>query len=270
MTAFEKAVLALLEPLAAGMLRKGLGARALVKLAKTAFVNACARNHRGKGLPLNVSAIARETGLTRRDVSNLLTDEEYAPLKAGNGPIPPYVVDSLILSRWATNNDYLDGIGEPKEIPLGGDAPSFAALVEHANSAESVDSVLRRMARRGEIEIQGNASCRMISRNSLISESLAELLLDTAVPAVSTSVHNWLDAGRNRLCQRTSSIPRPTVKSITLCRKYAHAKIGRFIEDIDAQLESIKSNDVDSSANADGTSYNGRIGVCAFYFEVDT
>ncbi len=112
----------LLEPLAQLALARGLPYGALDELLRGVLVAQARRLHAdlpGHGL---VSRISTTTGLTRREVGRLLSEQLPAP-------VAPRGLAGEVFARWLADSRYRQR-GRPRVLPRSGEAPSFEALAQ--------------------------------------------------------------------------------------------------------------------------------------------
>jgi len=139
----------------------GFGVGEFEVAVKLAFVQVAAEKGRTKGGRTNVSRIAAMTGLTRREVRQLLQiidrkDRLVAPATARQRT-------ARVLDGWRTDPLYLDDRGRPRPLAVApGAEPSFRSLVKSYGGDVTPAAVLRELERTGAVRIQadGRARCR--------------------------------------------------------------------------------------------------------------
>jgi hypothetical protein len=119
--ALQRAVAQLLEPLARLAVARGLKFPELKELLKQAFVHAAVAAEAAPGGTSNVSRVATTTGLTRREVTRLASQQP--PARSGRASPA-----TQLFTRWAADRKLRDRQGRPKALPRQGPAPSFEAL----------------------------------------------------------------------------------------------------------------------------------------------
>lgn len=142
-------------PLTQLCLRSGLGAGDLISALKIAFVRTCAAEVLATGR-LNYSRVAAMSGLTRKEVRQLLQEnEENSGLSQQN---PSRQRTARVIHGWRTDPQYLDENGAPAVLPISGDQVSFYKLVKRYAGDVTPVSVLKELERTGSIKRLGPAS----------------------------------------------------------------------------------------------------------------
>jgi hypothetical protein len=144
----------------------GFGVGEFEVAAKLAFVQVAAEKGRTKGGRTNVSRIAAMTGLTRKEVRQLLQIlEQKGRLVA---PSVSRQRTARVLDAWRTDPLYLDDRGRPRLLSVAGTEPSFQTLVKSYGGDVTPTSVLRELERTGAVRIQadGRVRCRSASSSS--------------------------------------------------------------------------------------------------------
>lgn len=140
----QKALLAavgrLLQPLAKLCLAKGLPIQALEELVRQSYVQAASEACEGGHPTRLTSRISTMTGLTRREVSRLLSKVTPA-LPATRSAATD------VLTYWVSQPGYLNAKGLPLTIPRQGPAPSFEALAAGVTKDVHARSLLNEMVR---------------------------------------------------------------------------------------------------------------------------
>jgi hypothetical protein len=134
-----RALTALLEPVAALAVARGLSIAPVQELLKRSFV-AAARGVHGDA-PRAVSRISTTTGIHRREVARLL----QAPADA---PPPQRSLASELFAHWTTDPAYRDADG-PRVLPRTGAAPSFESLAQAITRDVHPRSLLDELCRVG-------------------------------------------------------------------------------------------------------------------------
>jgi Family of unknown function (DUF6502) len=136
------AMQALLEPLAALAVARGLSFASVDELLRAAFVAAAHAAHSGLPEHRRVSRISAATGIHRREVTRLT---QRAPRATANTRSVP----SEVFARWTTAPEYLDAKRRPRVLPRVGPAPSFEALAQSVTRDMHPRSVLEELLRLG-------------------------------------------------------------------------------------------------------------------------
>jgi hypothetical protein len=146
------AAAAVLEPLAALLLARGVRYARAEELLKAAFVRAGARAFAAQGKVPSVSTLSVATGLRRREVQRLLTAEP------GAAPAPKISAAAQVRARWTSDPDYSDAQGEPRRLPRTAPAgqPSFASLAAAISKDVHPRPLLDELLRIGAVEEDGD------------------------------------------------------------------------------------------------------------------
>jgi DNA-directed RNA polymerase specialized sigma24 family protein len=137
----------LLEPLATLCLAKGVTIQSAEELLRTAFVKAARQACEGANPDRLTSRISTMTGLTRREVSRLESQDRPAlPMTRSS------VTEALTL--WVSQPGYTDAQGHPLTLPRQGQAPSFEALARGVTQDVHPRSLLEEMVRLKLVEHQ--------------------------------------------------------------------------------------------------------------------
>lgn len=144
--AVQQALLAVLEqllsPLAKLCLAKGISIQASEEMIRRAYVQAATEDCEGLNPSRLTSRISTMTGLTRREVARLQSED---------APVRPQTrtVATDVLTFWASQSEYVNKKGMPIRIPRTGEAPSFEALAAYVTKDVHPKSILADMMRLG-------------------------------------------------------------------------------------------------------------------------
>jgi len=156
----------------------GFGVGEFEVALKLAFVQAAAVEGRTKGGRTNVSRIAAMTGMTRKEVRQLLHIlEDDGRLVA---PSMSRQRTARVLEAWRTDPLYLDERGRPRVLPSMGDEPSFQSLVRAHGGDVTPTSVLRELERTGAVRVQADGTVRCRSSTTASGPADTAFLLEYA------------------------------------------------------------------------------------------
>ncbi|MEP6738948.1 MAG: DUF6502 family protein [Caldimonas sp.] len=143
------AMASLVEPLATLAIARGVPFAALEDMLKAAFV-AAARNAQPSDAGARiVSRVSTATGLTRREVTRLLS--------AGASLPPPRPSPATqVFTRWRADPAYRNRRGQLLAVPRQGPAPSFEALAHSVTQDVHPRSLLDELCRLGLVEVEGD------------------------------------------------------------------------------------------------------------------
>lgn len=223
----------LLRPIAMLMIRAGIGFGEFSDLSKTAFVAAASDSIRKrKGRP-TISRVAILTGLTRQEVSRILET---------GGPGKNYVWQlqraERVLHGWHTDAKFLDSRGNPKQLPIHGDA-SFSELVKEYSGDIPYRAMLRELADAGLVREQKDKVTALKKSFSIsgFSPAQVEEAGKIAAGVLATCVSN-LDPTEERLFHRTISLSIDHDSAGAHIRKTIHTRSDRFIDALGDYLHS--------------------------------
>ncbi len=144
------AVLRLLKPVAALLLRNGVAYPAFAAALKSVFLEAAREELRRSGQKQTDSAVSLLSGVHRRDVRTL------ARVAARDEAVDePLNLASQVVGRWLSDASYVDEEGQPRPLPRYGDAPSFDALVAATSGDIRARAILAELERLGIAWLDG-------------------------------------------------------------------------------------------------------------------
>lgn len=193
-----QALRVMLKPLAKLLISQGITHREFSEAAKEAFVEMALR-HFLKDEKINRSRAAIVTGLTRKEVSNVIARALSQDVPERNFSRP-----GRVLHGWHNDPDYTGPYGMPLEIPYDssskdGSAPSFVHLVKTYSGDQSPRQMLDEMLRVGAIvEVDGGAFKAV--RRDFEPESLSPKLIE-----------RFGDMGSNLLTTMTANVQKQGV-----------------------------------------------------------
>lgn len=139
----------LLSPIAKLCLAKGVSIQAAEEMMRRAFVQAATEDCADLNLTRLTSRISTMTGLTRREVARLQSEDAPARPQTRS-------VATDVLTHWASQSDYVNKKGLPIRIPRTGDAPSFETLAASVTKDVHPKSILADMVRLGLVTHNAN------------------------------------------------------------------------------------------------------------------
>jgi hypothetical protein len=118
------ALRAVLAPLAALAVQRGLPYAAVDELLRRAFIGAADTAHPGLLAHRKVSRLSTSTGINRREVTRLLA----ALRDVDTAQVPGRTLAGELFARWVGDARYRDKHGAPRVLRRQGRAPSFESL----------------------------------------------------------------------------------------------------------------------------------------------
>lgn len=132
----------LLSPLARLCLAKGIPIQAAEEVLRRSYVQAATEDCAGLNPSRLTSRISTMTGLTRREVARLQSED--APERPQTR-----TVATDVLTFWTSQSEYVNKKGLPIRLPRTGEAPSFEALATCVTKDVHSKSILSDMVRLG-------------------------------------------------------------------------------------------------------------------------
>lgn len=174
----ESSLIHLLLPIARLLVGGGVGIDELVYAAKRAYLIEAMQAVARQGSRVNISRLSVATGMTRKEVSLLLSDSHknkgVATRRSGQQRA------LRVLKGWLTDPRFQNRGGRPSELKYGGDKKSFARLVKLYGGDVTPKAVLRELERMEVIEFANASVLRLRSSRSPSSIELAYKLPDLA------------------------------------------------------------------------------------------
>jgi hypothetical protein len=231
-----RSVHACMRPIARILLRSGITYRQFADIAKLAFVQEAFSEPERTGAKTNISRVAVQTGMSRKDVARTFADSTFSSLGLEGGVSPA----ARILQTWHTDTDYTDTDGNPKELPLEGPRPSFADLVDQVASDVTPGSVKAELEKAIAIEETFSGSVRALKRHFVpgdISEELLIGLRNVLYPVVEGLARNVGPERRHStFIQRFAYTDRLDMSSVSQFRKLSRDRAIDFMRSIDDWL----------------------------------
>ena len=142
-----------------------------------------------------------------------------------------------VITLWHTEPDYLDEQGEPKALPLRGEAPSLVRLIERVLPGENPDAVMksliqiRGIRRRGTLYVPTARYC-IYPPDSALLHSLSTLL-----GMLRTVDHNVGVSRPHKLLERTAKNPNLPVSVLPIFYRRLNALAEELLRDADGEME---------------------------------
>ena len=243
-------------------LRFSIGYREFSDLAKAAFVQVATDDYGIRGRPTNVSRVAVMTGLTRKEVKRI------RDLGTGFGDafISKRNPQAELLHYWNTDPRYSDAQGNPIDLSMEGDAPSFRALVRRCAGDIPPGAMKTELKRIGAIAVVRNGLLRVQTREHLPSDAEGRLMIgiDPGLRTLAATIaFNSDPADERTRSQKFVDSPKISKTLLPSVQKELEATILEFAVMIDDRLSEIESDD--SAAHDDELTTVG-VGI---YFYAD-
>jgi hypothetical protein len=259
--ALSAAAMNVLRPLARVMLRNGIPYGAFAEMARRVYAEVAAEDFALPGKKQTVSRISTLTGLTRKEVTRLQSQEasRHPDHERYNRP-------ARVIGGWVREKRYHEKRGRPADLPMEGETRSFAALVREFSGDIPPRAMADELARVGAIELVPEGRVRLVTRAYVPRGDQAEkigILGTDVADLIRTIDHNLTSPpGEARFQRRVSydNIPRELLPAL---KNQLARKAQSCLESMDRALAAA---DRDRSPSVKGTS-RVRTGVGIYYFE---
>ena len=186
-----RAVRTLLKPLVKLLISQGITHGDFSEAAKDVYVEVALRHFSNK--KLNRSKVAILTGLTRKEVANVISRA-----MTGEAPSREFSRPSRVLSGWHNDPDYTGPYGVPLEIPYDspdgkGIAPSFVHLVRTYSGDMAPRAMLDELTRVGAVLENEDGQLKVVRRDfepRSLSPALIQRFGDVGFNFISTIASN--------------------------------------------------------------------------------
>jgi len=252
-------LVATMRPIAAMLLKFGVGYRQLSEASKIAFIDVASEEFGSRGRPANISRISLMTGISRKDISAVRRGKLHADLK----DVLPTHFPAEVLRRWYTSGEFCDANGLAKPLTWDESPSSFVDLVRSCRTELSPVAMRNELIRVGAVR-EDDSGLMVPLRRYFIADSardrLAEGIQFGIRPLALTIVRNVESVGLEALrFQRVvDNYSIPVDRRATLEVEIT-ARLRQFSEEIDDLLSEI----AETSSGEETTA----VGIGLFYFE---
>ncbi len=256
------ALLGALRPLAAMLLRFGIGYREFAEVARAAFVDAATAEFGLRGRPTNISRVAAMTGLTRKEVRRLRS------LGAAGTAAGPGTVPAEVLHRWHTDPHYLEHHGVPLELPFEGPGPSFAGLVRACAGDLPAGAIRAELRRMGAVEETPTGALRPVRREVVPATAMDAMLegFATGLRPVTLTV-GWNAAaaasGDHRRFQRAVTSRHVPLARVAEAEALLRGRLTTWTEEVDDYLAGVERLPTGDETEVPTVT----LGIGMYYFE---
>ncbi len=178
-----------LRPVVKILLRYGIGYNAFAEVVKTAFVDVGSTDFGIRGRPTNISRVAVMTGLTRKEVRRLRTKIETGADEVVIKSTPI----TEILTKWYSENGFLDNQGRPRPLKYSGETGSFSDLVKRFGGDVPAGAMRTELKRMNLVAENDDGVLTVKSRTMRPHDSTENLmngLVHNAYPLLATIARN--------------------------------------------------------------------------------
>src|SRR5262249_49498157 len=157
--ALSDAAHGVLRPLVRILLRNGVPYGAFAEMARRVYAEVAQREFALPGKKQTVSRISTLTGLTRKEVTRIQSEEPPRPAAR-----EPHTRPARGTGGGVGDRRYPARRGPPAELPMEGDARSFSALVREFSGDIPPRAMADELARVGAIEVLPEGRVRLLTR----------------------------------------------------------------------------------------------------------
>jgi len=264
--ALSAAAQAILRPLVRVLLRNGIAYGAFAAMARRVYAEVAEKEFALPGRKQTVARISTLTGLTRKEVTRIQAASGSLENPAGGADVERYNRPARVIGGWVREKRYQDKRGRPAQLPLEGDARSFAALVREFSGDIPPRAMADELARVGAIEILPEGRVRLLTRAYIPRGDQAEKIGILGVDVsdlIRTIDHNLTCAPGDALFQRRVSYDNLPQELLPRLTRQLARKAQSCLESMDRELAAA---DRDRTPGAKGTG-RVRAGVGIYYFE---
>lgn len=258
------AVRMMLKPLVRLLISQGVSHGDYADAAKDVYVEVAIR-HFEKSKKVNQSRIAILTGLTRKEVKNVIDRAMSSEPYSKN-----YSRPSRVLAGWHSDPKYIGPYGVPLEVPydsVGPDGPSFTALVKTYSGDMAPRPMLKELVRVGAVVELENKTIKAVRRDfeaEALSPELVERLGKVGHYFFSTAAANIekKEQGSGNFDRRVYTEEGLSPESIREFDRYMKRRGQEFLEELDNWFVSMEKSDK-GKPDKKGT------GICLVHYVVD-
>lgn len=256
------AVIRILQPLVRILLRNGVSFGTFSDIAKWVYVDTAANEFGIANRKQTISRISVITGLSRKEVKRV--KEKARP--ADTAIAEQYNRAARVITAWRREHPYADQKGNPIDLPIAGDGPTFAGLVRIFSGDLPYRAVLDELVNAGAIEMTQDNQVRLLS-NSYLSgnddKMKLHILGTDAGGLIETIDHNLQADDLQRFFQRKVQYDNLPEEALPVFQKMAAESSQSLLEDLDRWLA---RHDRDTNPQIQGT---GRhcAGLGIYYFQ---
>lgn len=244
--ALSAAVLRILRPLVAVLLRHGMAYGTFAELARKAYVEEGFAQVPSPGKRVTVSSVSALTGLTRKETKRLreldIIDDEVSSRR--------YSRAIRVVSGWVSDHRFQNTDGEPAVLSMEGESASFAALVKEFSGDIPPAAMLSVLEGSGTVAV-GQQGVTLLERAYLPAATPLEKIdiLGTDVAELTATIGHNLDAeSQSRLFQRKVSNVLVHPDSVPAFRALSNKKSQQLLEEYHRWLA---KHEVDASADSE-------------------
>jgi hypothetical protein len=244
------------------LLKNGISYRTFADIAKSQFVEMAQKEFGIEGRKQSVSRIALITGLTRKDVRQLLEFSVPSDRRRSDR----YHRASRVIAGWRRDKDFLNSKGRPDILSISGPGKTFQQLVTRYSGDIPHRAVLDELLRAGVVRCPDEDRIKLIKQAYLPksdeSMKLHILGVDTSY-LIDTISHNLQGGESEAFFQRKVLYDNLPDEALPALRRLSSQKAQALLEKLDTWLS---SHDRDINPQIEGSGRN-TAGIGIYYFE---
>jgi hypothetical protein len=259
--AITKALEQLLRPLFRLLLRHGVSYVAFEELSRRTFVDVSIRDFGIPGRKPSISRASVLSGLCRKEIQRLVTDEPGEPSADGD----PHNRAARVVTGWVRDAEFLDASTSPRALDSEGEG-SFAALVKRYSGDMPVRAVLDELMRVGAVQRRADGRLELVERAYVPRDSTVEklrILGADVADLIDTIDHNLQYGATDPRFQRKVLYHSIPADALPAFRKLSAAQSQALLEKLDRWLAAHDIDNPSEQANAP----RARVGVGIYHFE---
>lgn len=261
LSVLRAAIRRLLTPLVKIILRNGLSYKTFIEDAKSVFIEVAEQEFAIEGRRQSAARVAIITGISRKEISRLQNLKAEEQTVVGDS----FNRSARVISAWVNDPEFQVKPGQPMELAIEGESPSFGDLVRKSSGDMLVRAMLDELVRVGAVEVE-NKRARLVNRSYVPAQSESEKLriLGTDVASlIETINHNLQPQEQDPFFQRKvyyDNLPEEALPEIrTMIKRHGQ----ELIELLDKHIQ-VHDRDVNPDVNGEGR-YTAGVGI--YYFE---
>ena len=224
----DLALSAVLTEMAAVLLASGVTASEFIRIASTCFVEAASRQARLRNGRVNRSAVAAMTGMSRVEVSRLLTERAQT-----TGSARRHSHRALrVVEGWCTDPDFTTRQGKPMVLPLKDGLYSFPELVRRFSGDITARALLGELKRLNLAEDLNN-KVRLVGNTRKFAQPRATKDLSNAFLSTLSEMARP-QTGRRRITSRQLVVYVPGELAHKLLKRRTEDSLQAFFRTVEA------------------------------------
>ena len=252
----------ILSPLVRILLRNGIPYGSFADLAKGVYVDVASREFGIPGRKQSTSRISVLTGLSRKEVTRILT----LPSPDEGNARETYNRAARVISGWIRDRRFSDGKGNPHILPVEGEKNSFKELVKAFSGDVPARAVLDELIRVHAVTLTDKGEVQLLARAYIPNKDdrgKLHILGTDVSDLISTIDNNLIGSPRRSRFQRKVCYDNLPLEVLPELQDMTDKEAQKLLEKFDRWMS---KRDRDVNPKATGTK-RMRAGVGIYYFE---